>query len=117
MAARSPEPAKRCARPQSLSASAAGRRRVSISASASMAADRRAPGVMALSCAVSAAKARLVRRRLSVPAPHRDHGEVRIRQEILADRALLLEEFEPRAALLTLADRNRIEDGIDTDEI
>src|SRR5262249_58442755 len=54
-----PEPAKRCERPQSLSASAAGRRRVSISASTSEAADRRAPGVMALSCADSAALARL----------------------------------------------------------
>ena len=47
MAARSPEPAKRCASPQSLSASAAGRRRVSISASTSMAAEMRAAGVIA----------------------------------------------------------------------
>src|SRR5918996_1669209 len=46
MAARSPEPAKRCDRPQSLSASAAGRRRASISASTSMAAERRAAGVI-----------------------------------------------------------------------
>src|SRR6202050_3145667 len=44
MAARSDEPAKRCASPQSLSASAAGRRRASISAKASMAAERRAAG-------------------------------------------------------------------------
>ena len=46
MAARSDEPAKRCDRPQSLSASAAGRRRASISAKTSMAAERRAAGVM-----------------------------------------------------------------------
>src|SRR5262249_10255008 len=65
MAARSPEPAKRCERPQSLSASAAGRRRVSISASTSMAADRRAPGVMVLSCAGSGAFARLAVMRLA----------------------------------------------------
>src|SRR5215813_13883927 len=65
MAARSPDPAKRWARPQSLSASAAERRRVSISASTSMAADRRAPGVMVLSCAVSGALARLAMMRLA----------------------------------------------------
>src|ERR1700730_9245272 len=46
MAARSDEPAKRCASPQSLSASAAGRRRASISAKTSIAAERRAAGVM-----------------------------------------------------------------------
>src|ERR1700730_10843194 len=46
MAARSPEPAKRWASPQSFKASPAGRRRSSISASTSMAADRRAPGVI-----------------------------------------------------------------------
>src|SRR3954463_16687495 len=47
IAARSPEPAKRCASPQSLRASDAGRRRVSISAITSMAAERRAAGVIA----------------------------------------------------------------------
>ena len=47
MAARSPEPAKRWARPQSFNASAAGRRRASMSPSTSIAAERRAPGVMA----------------------------------------------------------------------
>src|SRR5258706_10702764 len=47
MAARSPEPAKRCAKPQSLRASDAGRRRDSISAITSMAAERRAAGVIA----------------------------------------------------------------------
>src|ERR687886_1761068 len=46
IAARSFEPAKRCARPQSLSASTAGRRRASISARTSMAAAMRAAGVM-----------------------------------------------------------------------
>src|SRR6185312_9823602 len=46
MAARSPEPANRCARPHALSASAAGRRSASIAATTSMAADRRAAGVM-----------------------------------------------------------------------
>ena len=47
MAARSPEPAKRWASPQSFRASAAGRRRASMSASTSIAAERRAPGVNA----------------------------------------------------------------------
>mgnify|MGYP002652475111 CR=1 FL=1 len=47
IAARSPEPAKRCDRPQSFSASGAGRRRAPMSASTSIAAARRAPGVMA----------------------------------------------------------------------
>ena len=42
-AARSDEPAKRCDRPQSLSASAAGRRRASISAKTSMAAESEPP--------------------------------------------------------------------------
>src|SRR5579862_4416620 len=46
MAARSDEPANRCERPQSLSTSAAGRRLASTSAKTSMAADRRAAGVM-----------------------------------------------------------------------
>src|SRR5277367_6459104 len=46
MAARSDDPAKRCARPQSLSTSGAGRRRASISANTSIAAERRADGVM-----------------------------------------------------------------------
>ncbi|EGE58989.1 hypothetical protein RHECNPAF_2530067 [Rhizobium etli CNPAF512] len=43
IAARSPEPAKRCARPQSLSASATGRLRASISASTEIAPSRRPP--------------------------------------------------------------------------
>src|SRR5271154_152190 len=51
MAARSPEPAKRWASPQSLSASAAGRRRASMSAKTSMAAERRAAGVMTMAAA------------------------------------------------------------------
>lgn len=45
MPARSPEPAKRWARPQSLRASAAGRRRSAISVRTSMAAEQRAAGV------------------------------------------------------------------------
>src|SRR5208283_1266544 len=49
IAARSDEPPKRCARPQSLSASAAGRRRASRSAMTSIAAERRAAGVMRVS--------------------------------------------------------------------
>src|SRR5579885_448736 len=56
MAARSPAPAKRCDRPQSLSASAAGRRRASISANISIAAESRAEGVMTnISAPISAA--------------------------------------------------------------
>src|SRR5581483_2617463 len=51
MAARSPEPAKRCDRPQSFSVSAAGLRRASISENTSMAAASRAPGVMAAASA------------------------------------------------------------------
>lgn len=47
MAERSPDPAKRCARPQSLRASAAGRRRAAMSDRTSMAAERRAGGVRA----------------------------------------------------------------------
>src|SRR5580704_3377436 len=46
MAARSDEPAKRCARPQSLSTSVAGRGRASMSEKTSIAAERRAEGVM-----------------------------------------------------------------------
>src|SRR5579864_286428 len=53
MPARSDEPAKRCDRPQSLSTSAAGRRRVSMSARISMAADKRADGVMANAAALA----------------------------------------------------------------
>src|SRR3954453_8745713 len=119
MAARSPEPANRCAKPQSLSASAAGRRRVSMSASTSMAADRRAPGVMALSCAVSAAMARVARRgrRLSILAAHCDHGEIRIGQEMVADWALPLEQLEPRGAFLALSHGDRVEHRVDADEL
>src|ERR1700733_5630202 len=46
MAARSPEPANRCARPHSFSALAAGCRRASMSAKISIAAESRAEGVM-----------------------------------------------------------------------
>src|SRR5712691_12965405 len=46
MAARSPEPAKRCARPHAFSASAAGRTGASSSASTSTAAEIRAEGVI-----------------------------------------------------------------------
>ncbi len=46
IAARSPDPAKRCARPQLLSASAAGRRSVSMVPNTSIAAASRAAGVM-----------------------------------------------------------------------
>ena len=46
MAARSPEPAKRCASPQSFRASAAGRLRPATSSRTSMAALARAPGVI-----------------------------------------------------------------------
>src|SRR5258707_9101565 len=46
MAARSPEPAKRCARPHAFSASAAGRTCASSSASTSIAAEIRAEGVI-----------------------------------------------------------------------
>ena len=46
IAARSPEPAKRCAVPHSFNAFAAGTRWVSILSSTSMAADRRAAGVI-----------------------------------------------------------------------
>src|SRR5258705_13391433 len=53
----------------------------------------------------------------SVPPAHRDHGEVRIGQEIFADRALLLEQIESRAALLALAHWNRIDHGIDADKL
>src|SRR5260370_31744069 len=49
MAARSPEPAKRCPSPQSLSALAAGRFLAVMSARTSMAAEMRALGVMPLS--------------------------------------------------------------------
>src|SRR5262249_48633809 len=52
-----------------------------------------------------------------IRAAHRDDGETRIGQEILADRALALEQLEPRAALLALADWDRIEHRIDTDEL
>src|SRR6267154_2634639 len=65
MAARSPDPAKRRARPQAFSASAAGRRCASISARTSIAAERRAPGVMSRgecpSCARVSHAARIVR--------------------------------------------------------
>src|SRR5882757_5208047 len=47
MAARSPEPAKRCARPQSFSASGEGLRRAPMSARTSVAAASFAPGVIA----------------------------------------------------------------------
>src|SRR5579862_4843806 len=53
MPARSDDPAKRCDKPQSLSASAAGRRRDSMSARISMAADKRADGVMANAAALA----------------------------------------------------------------
>src|SRR4051795_2097442 len=56
MAARSFDPANRRDSPQSLSASAAGRRRASISPNTSMAADRRGAGVMAKPPPVSQAK-------------------------------------------------------------
>src|SRR5262245_7761924 len=161
MAARSPEPANRCAKPQSLSASGAGRRRVSMSASTSMAAESRAPGVMGLSCAdllamasvarpvtsspfvpaeagtqslrdtvLGAAGSPLPRGRTGgedgaprpsnaklVPAAYCDHGEVGIGQEIVADRALLLEQIEPRGAFLALAHGDRVEHRIDADQL
>src|SRR5262245_52699863 len=52
-----------------------------------------------------------------MPAAHRDHGEVGVGEEIVADRALLLEQIEPRRALLALADRYRIEHRIDADQL
>src|SRR5271155_622728 len=51
MAARSPEPAKRWASPQSLSGTAAGCRRASMSAKTAMTPERRAAGVMTMAAA------------------------------------------------------------------
>src|SRR5947209_5469358 len=68
IAARSPEPAKRCAVPHSFSACAAGMRWVSMMAMTSMAADSRAAGVMdSLSCLK---RKKNLQREID---PHREH--------------------------------------------
>src|SRR3981189_2624607 len=53
----------------------------------------------------------------SVTAAHRDEGEVGIAEEMLADRAVLLEQIEARAAFLALAERDRVHYRIDADEL
>src|SRR5882757_6019116 len=52
-----------------------------------------------------------------VSPAHGDHGEIGIGQKIFPDRALALEQFEPRGALLAFTDRNRIEHRIDADHL
>src|SRR5208282_946673 len=93
MAARSDEPAKRCASPQSFSTSAAGRRRASISAKTSMAAESRAAGVM-----------RASRRELnSFHRPFQRGAPARSRRLVSADMCSRLKQVAGVKALRKLA--------------